>query len=133
MINGPCLNIMEAYGKYDAYGQYAVDIMEYSKHGYVESGPLGFIMAKPVISMDSQERILSHFYDPKESDAWYVHWYSGSVPEGLERILSRLPFSYRKIGWTRSLKGRKKVCFYPMARMKSLLINKITRNLWEKI
>lgn len=133
MINESCMNVMEAYGKYDAYGQYAVDLMQYAKHGYVESGPLGFIMAKPVISADSQEHILCNMYDPKECDAWFVKWYSGSGPELIERMLNRLPYHFQKIGWNRQMKGRTIVKFYPFQRMKTLLINKITFNLWEKI
>jgi hypothetical protein len=132
-MNDACQSVMAAYITHDKGGQYAMDVMNYAKHGYMESGPYGFIMARPVNTHDEHDVMMSRWYKPEEADAWYVHWYAGGGGDSMERMISRLPYPLQKIGWSRSLKGRTSIKFYPFWRMKRLLIEQVTRNMWEQL
>lgn len=68
-------------------------------NGYVLSGPEFFVLARPVNSQDTVERMVdpAWVWPVEDCDAWWIYLFAGD----LKQALGHFPFPMKWIGWER--------------------------------
>lgn len=92
--------------------------LEWHLHfGFVFATPDYFVMGRCVNRADfDPDAPLLVQYDKEQSDAWYIHAFSGKMPKLWEIMPWPLPY----IGWERIREGKRELQFYDTATLMRL-------------
>ncbi len=120
----PYDRILAAYP--NEQGEFKECVEYHERHGFVFATPDYFVMGRPVVMMARADQICDYTceFPAQGCDCWYIHAMAGH----LAQVWDVLPWELPWIAWQRVRDPEKVLRIYPLARMRSMSLQRNASN-----